>query len=333
VKAWTESPKTLLALFAILLLGAAAFSLSLGSVKIPAGDLFRLLAGYDDGPNRVILFSLRLPRVIQAAFVGAGLSVVGTFLQGLLRNPMADPYVLGVSSGAAFGATLAIIGGLGAASVGLGSFLAALGTIYAVYLIARSGSRVSMASMLLAGIAISAFMSSVISLMMLLHHDELSRIVFWTMGSFSLVTWRDVLLSAPLISAGCLVLSAYSRELNVIMTGEEIAEHLGVNAEAVKRVVLTASSLVTASAVAVTGIIGFVGLIVPHICRLLVGPDNRILVPFSSLAGAIFLILADTLARLVLAPAEIPTGIITAAVGGPFFIYLLIRSKLKQEGP
>ncbi|MCR4443180.1 MAG: iron ABC transporter permease [Peptococcaceae bacterium] len=327
-----NSYKTLLVVFFILLLVAAAFSLSLGTVRITAGDLIRLLAGYDDGTNRIILFSLRLPRVIQAAFVGAGLSVVGTFLQGLLRNPMADPYVLGVSSGAAFGATFAIISGLGTASVGLGSFLAALGTIYAVYMIAKSGSRVSMASMLLAGIAISAFMSSIISLMMLLHHDELSRIVFWTMGSFSLVTWRNVLFSAPLITAGCLVMFAYSRELNAIMTGEEIAEHLGVNTEAVKKVVLTAGALVTAAAVAVTGIIGFVGLIVPHICRLLVGPDNRILVPFAALAGAIFLILADTLARLILAPAEMPTGIITAAVGGPFFIYLLIRSKMKHEG-
>jgi iron complex transport system permease protein len=332
VKLLYNSYKTLLVVFFILLLVAAAFSLSLGTVRITAGDLIRLLAGYDDGTNRIILFSLRLPRVIQAAFVGAGLSVVGTFLQGLLRNPMADPYVLGVSSGAAFGATFAIISGLGTASVGLGSFLAALGTIYAVYMIAKSGSRVSMASMLLAGIAISAFMSSIISLMMLLHHDELSRIVFWTMGSFSLVTWRNVLFSAPLITAGCLVMFAYSRELNAIMTGEEIAEHLGVNTEAVKKVVLTAGALVTAAAVAVTGIIGFVGLIVPHICRLLVGPDNRILVPFAALAGAIFLILADTLARLILAPAEMPTGIITAAVGGPFFIYLLIRSKMKHEG-
>jgi iron complex transport system permease protein len=189
-----------------------------------------------------------------------------------------------------------------------------------------------MVTILLAGIAISAFLSAVISLLMLLNHNQLTRILFWTMGSFSLITWHEVYFSVPIILIASAIMYVFSRDLNVIMTGDEAAEHLGINTEEVKRIVLALGSLVTAAAVSSTGIIGFVGLIVPHISRLLVGPDNRILVPFSALTGAIFLMCTDTVARTVLAPVEIPAGVITAAVGGPFFIYLLIKNKSKQEG-
>lgn len=324
--------KTCLLLSLILLFVIIAFAICCGAVFLPPGELWGILRGEYGETDKTILISLRLPRVLLAAFVGAGLSVVGAFLQGLLRNPLADPYVLGVSSGAAFGATLAIIGGLGFWGIESSAFLFALLTISAVYLIAKTGTRVSMTSMLLAGIAVSAFMSSIISLLMLLNHNELSRIVFWTMGSFGLVFWSDLLYTVPPILVGSLVMYAFARDLNVIMSGEEIAENLGIDTERVKKIILAAGSLITAAAVCATGIIGFVGLIIPHICRLLIGPDNRVLVPFSALCGAAFLILTDTMARTILAPAEIPVGIITAGLGGPFFIYLLVKTKKKNEG-
>ena len=319
--------KAVFSLGLLLLLLSSLIAISCGSVKISLNEIIETFLGRGNETTRNILFFLRLPRIIEAGIIGAGLAVVGAFFQGLLRNPMADPYVLGVSSGAAFGATIAIILNLGIFGTGFFAFLAALLTINLVYLIAKSGTRISMSSLLLAGIAVSTFLSAVISLLMLLNHEQITKILFWTMGSFRLVFWDNVYLSAPLILIGSLLLYVFARDLNVMMTGEETAEHLGVNTEKVKRIILLLGSLVTAAAVFTTGIIGFVGLIVPHISRLLVGPDNRVLVPFSALAGAVFLICTDTLARTILAPAEIPTGIITEALGAPFFIYLLIKAK------
>jgi len=316
----------------LLLLLMMALSISAGAVKIPLQEILNVLLGKGDEVNRRIILTLRLPRVIESALVGMGLSVVGAFFQGLLRNPMADPYVLGISSGAAFGATIAIIMGLGIFGLSSMAFITALLTVFFVYTVSRTGSRLSMSTMLLAGIAISAFMSAIISLLMLLNHDQFSRIVFWTMGGFSLVSWQQVIYSSPLILIGSFVMYAFSRDVNAILTGEESAEHLGVNAELVKKIILILGSLVTASCVSVGGIIGFVGLIVPHISRLIVGPDNRVLVPFSALFGASFLTFADLLARVILKPVEMPIGIITATFGGPFFLYLLVRSKQKNEG-
>ena len=324
--------KTLILPALFLLFLSLAISLNSGAVGIPWTEILAMIKGGGNETSRIILLSLRLPRVLQAAVVGAGLAVVGCFFQGLFRNPMADPYVLGMSSGAAFGATIAIIAGLGVLGVSSAAFCSALATVYVVYMIAKSGPKIAMTAMLLAGITISACMYSVISLLMLFNHDELSNIVFWTMGSFSLVSWNDLLFSSPLILAGIGIMYVFARDLNAIITGEEIAEHLGINTELVKKVVLLTGSFITAASVSIGGIIGFVGLIVPHICRLLVGPDNRVLVPFSALFGAIFLVVADTLARTLLAPAEIPVGIITAICGGPFFLYLLIITKSKSEG-
>ena len=315
-----------------LLVFTMILSISAGAVKIPLQEILNIFLGGGSETSRTIILNLRLPRAIESAIVGMGLSVVGTFFQGLLRNPMADPYVLGVSSGAAFGATIAIILGFGIFGLSFMAFITSLMTVFFVYTISKTGTRVSMTTMLLAGIAISAFMSAIISLMMLLNHDEFSRIVFWTMGGFSLINWNHVAYSTPVILIGSFVMYVFSRDVNAILTGEEVAEHLGVNTELVKKIILITGSLVTATAVSVGGIIGFVGLIVPHISRLIVGPDNRILVPFSAISGAIFLTFADLLARVILKPIEIPIGIITAAFGGPFFLYLLIESKQKNEG-
>jgi len=315
-----------------LLVFTMILSISAGAVKIPLQEILNVFLGGGSETSRTIILNLRFPRAIESAIVGMGLSVVGTFFQGLLRNPMADPYVLGVSSGAAFGATIAIILGLGIFGLSFMAFITSLMTVFFVYTISKTGTRVSMTTMLLAGIAISAFMSAIISLMMLLNHDEFSQIVFWTMGGFSLINWNHVAYSTPVILIGSFVMYVFSRDVNAILTGEEVAEHLGVNTELVKKIILITGSLVTATAVSVGGIIGFVGLIVPHISRLIVGPDNRILVPFSAISGAIFLTFADLLARIILKPMEIPIGIITAAFGGPFFLYLLIKSKQKSEG-
>lgn len=316
----------------IFLLLSSIIAVSYGSVKISVTEIFNTLIGRGAEASREIIFFLRLPRVTEAALVGAGLAVVGTFFQGLLRNPLSDPYILGISSGAAFGATIAILVGWGIWGVGFAAFIAALLIIHLVYLIAQTGPRLSVTSLLLGGIAMSTFLSALIALLMLLNHEQMSQIYFWTMGSFNLVFWNKVFFSAPFILLGCFFLYFFARDLNVIITGEETAEHLGIDTEKVKRQILLLGSLITAAAVSATGIIGFVGLIVPHMARLLIGPDNRVLVPFSALGGAIFLIWADLLARTILAPAEIPVGIITAAVGGPFFIYLLIKTRTSGKG-
>lgn len=307
-------------------------SISVGAVKIPLQEIVNVFAKSGNQTNRTIILNLRLPRVIGSAVVGMGLSVVGVFFQGLLRNTMADPYVLGISSGAAFGATIAITLGLGLFGISFMAFISSLAVVIFVYIVSKTGPKISMHTMLLAGIAISAFISAIISLLMLLNHEEFNKIIFWTMGGFSLTNWNNIAFSAPIIVICCLIMYVFSRDLNAILTGEEIAEHLGVNTEMVKKIILVLGSLVTATAVSVGGVISFVGLIVPHISRIIVGPDNRILVPFSALSGAIFLTMADTLARFILRPTEIPIGIITAAFGGPFFLYLLIKSKRKSEG-
>jgi len=310
----------------------AIFSVSAGAVEMPLRKILDVFTGKGDDTSKTIILTLRLPRAIEAAVVGMGLSVVGAFFQGLLRNPMADPYVLGISSGAALGATIAIVLGFGIFGLNAMAFITSLITVFFVYSISKIGARISMTTMLLAGIAVSAFMSAVISLMMLLNRSELSRIIFWTMGGFNLTSWEDVMFSVPVIAIGSFVLYTFSRDVNAILTGEEVAEHLGVNTELVKKVVLALGSLVTATAVSVGGVIGFVGLIVPHISRLIVGPDNRVLVPFSAIAGATFLLFADVVARVILKPVEVPIGIITAAFGGPFFLYLLIKNRRKGEG-
>ena len=312
----------------ILLILTVLFAISTGVAAISIKDIIEIFGGGGSDTTRAILFTLRLPRIIQAAVVGMGLSIAGTFFQGLLRNPMADSYVLGVSTGASFGATIAIVLGLGMLGMGFLSFVMALATMYVVYTLAKSGTKVSMSSMLLAGITISAFLSSIISMLMLLNHQEFIRIAFWTMGGFSLVLWQDVLFSAPVIIIGSFILYLFARDLNAMITGEEVAHHLGIDTDIVKKIILAVGSLITAAAVCVSGVIGFVGLIIPHICRIFVGPDNRILVPFSAIMGAVFLVLADTLARTLIA-SEIPVGIITSALGGPFFLVLLVKNKKK----
>jgi len=285
-----------------------------------------------DDMHRTIILTIRMPRACMSVMVGMGLALCGASMQGLFRNPMAEPYVLGMSSGAATGAAFAIVlgaGGMsGAFSVPLLAFVGATVTIFVVYSIARTEGRVPTETLLLAGIAVGFFLHAIVSFLKLIaSHEALRDVVLWLMGSFASSGWKDVAIAAIPIFIGCGVLMVLSHELNALQFGEETAMHLGMEVETVKRVLLIAAALITAVSVAVSGIIGFVGLVVPHIVRLLVGGDHRMLLPVSALSGGIFLLIADTAARTLNGPAEIPVGIITAAVGAPWFIYLLCRRK------
>ncbi|NOZ76177.1 MAG: iron chelate uptake ABC transporter family permease subunit [Euryarchaeota archaeon] len=275
-----------------------------------------------------IVLQVRLPRIILGALVGSALAVAGTAMQGLFKNPMADPYVIGISSGAALGATLAIVSGVhGGFSLPAAAFLGALAAAFLVYYIAREDGAMRMETLLLSGIAVAIFFSALASLFMYLAGEDLHRIVFWLMGGLWARGWEHVKVAALPILAGSAGIHVFARELNAMQMGEEAAVGLGIDIEEVKKVLLALSALVAGVAVSVSGIIGFVGLVIPHMVRLVVGPDHRILVPAAALVGASFLILADTAARSIISPAELPVGIITAFLGAPFFIYLLRRRR------
>jgi len=278
---------------------------------------------YDVAPTtRTIVRRIRLPRIALGAIVGFALALAGTVMQGFFRNPMADPSIIGVSTGAAVGAVAFIVFPL-AIPYGLPAFafVGALLAAFGVYLIATEGGRTPVATLLLAGVAIQAFLGAVISYLLLQAGDGLETALYWLMGHLQHSSWWRVTVALPVVVLLFVLLLAYARDLNVLLLGEEDAHTLGIEVERTKRLLLAASSLVTAAAVAVAGVIGFVGLIVPHMMRLLVGPDHRILLPTSALAGAVFLVATDTVARM--GPAEMPVGIITAALGAPFFLYLL----------
>ncbi|WP_409338691.1 vitamin B12 ABC transporter permease BtuC [Halalkalicoccus ordinarius] len=270
--------------------------------------------------HETIVMRIRLPRVLLAAVVGFALATAGTVMQGFFRNPMADPSIIGVSSGAAVGAVASIVLPLG---VGLrpAAFVGAVVTAFAVYLVASEGGRTPVATLLLAGIAIQTFLGAVISYLLINSGESLEQAVYWLMGHLHNSTWSEVGLSLPVVIPVFVLLLIYAPDLNVLLLGEEDAQTLGIEVERTKRVLLAAASVITAAGVAVSGVIGFVGLIVPHMMRLLVGPDHRILLPTSALAGSVFLVATDTLARS--GPAEVPVGIVTAALGAPFFLYLL----------
>ncbi len=339
----------LMAGLVILLLAAAVNAMVWGSVSIdwkhvlaillealPFGIVFEgmsIQAVHED-----ILLQIRLPRVLLAAAVGSSLAVAGAVFQGLFRNPMADPYVIGISSGAALGAVFAMLSGFSLAFGGFGAvplfaFGGGIATIMLVYTMARVGKAVPVMTLLLAGIAVSAFLSALVSLLTYFAGEKLHMVVFWMMGGLGGATWHQVRVMVPYALAGFICVSLFSRELNAMLLGEETASHLGVNTERVKKILLAGSSLLVAAAVSTSGIIGFVGLVVPHFVRLVAGPDHRFLLPASALLGGVLLIATDTLARVVIAPSELPVGIITALIGAPMFVYLLKkRKKLRYFG-
>jgi iron complex transport system permease protein len=322
----------------LLFLALCLISLSVGSVHINLINVLNSLTNAFTGTDslssqeELILFSVRLPRIIFAGIVGASLSIGGVVFQAMLRNPLADPYVLGISGGSALGAIAGII--IGASSFYLGipllAFCGALVTVFLVFVVA-GGTRGPLLdnSLLLSGVVVNAFFSAAILFFLsIVNSLELHSITFWLMGDLSRASIKEISLSAICLFTGFLIIYAQARKLNLIVQGEETALHLGVNIERTKQLLLIVTSLITAVAVSMAGIIGFIGIMVPHMMRLVFGSDHRLLLPTSALFGASFVVIADTLARLVLAPAELPVGVITALCGAPYFIFLLKRKSL-----
>jgi iron complex transport system permease protein len=264
-----------------------------------------------------------------AGLVGAALAVAGTTYQGLFRNPLADPYLIGVAQGAGLGAIIGFLlpQSLPVAIVPLLAFIGAIAAVAIVYFIARVGKTLPVTTLILAGVALGAFLAAITSHLMIVSGDRLHDIVSWLLGTFSMTSWWQVTMVLPYIVIGTIVIWLYARPLNVMQLDEDQAQQLGINVEKVKLILLAAATLITAAAVCFCGIIGFVGIIIPHAMRLIWGPDHRFLLPLATFAGASFLILADTVARTMMAPTEMPVGVITAFVGAPFFLYLLRRKK------
>jgi iron complex transport system permease protein len=303
-------------------------------VAILAHHLGLSLGGAVDPQQDVVLWAIRLPRVVLGIAVGAGLGVCGTALQAVFRNPLADPGLIGVSSGAAVGAAAAVVtgfAGLGAVTLPTAAFAAALVSTLVVYALARHGGRTEVVTLLLTGLALNAIANAALGFLLFVSNDQqLRTIVFWTLGSLGGATWRSVLPALLLVLAAAVVLPLRAGDLNLLALGEREARHLGVETERVRLGVIVLTALATGAAVAVAGVVGFVGLVVPHLVRLVTGPDNRIVLPASALLGALLLVLADLASRTLAAPAELPLGVLTSLIGGPFFLWLLLRFRRTQ---
>ena len=328
---------TTLLVLAAALLATVITSVAVGPVWIAPQKIAAMLANLVVPGNHtwseaeaIIIFQIRLPRTFMALLVGSGLAVAGVAMQALFKNPLADPYVLGASSGAGFGAALIIsLGVVSAIFVPLAAFSGAIIASFTVYALSMIGPRSSVSLLLLSGIALSTFFSALISYLMFVAGSNLQELVFWLMGGLWASTWQYVEITFPVILVATVILYAYARDLNLMLSGEESAQHLGVAVENLKRILLVTVSFIVGVAVAFCGIIGFVGLIVPHVVRTFTGPDHKALIPASALFGGILLIWADIIARSAIPGTEVPVGIITALLGAPFFMYL-VRSKRKN---
>lgn len=310
------------------LLAVAVAALSIGSVSIGPATTFRALIGDQSVPQveRTILLDIRLPRILLAILAGAGLSVAGVVFQALLRNPLAEPYILGISSGGTVGAVAGITLSLGLLGVPLLSFFGSALVMLVVYSVAHRRGQLDAYALLLAGVMIGAFFNAAVLLIIALSAQELRKAFLWLMGNLGSVTMESLAVVGPLILATSILLFRYARSYNLIATGDEAALQLGVDVRRVKRITYLLASLITGLVVSVSGVIGFVGLIIPHICRMLFGPDHRLLLPSAALLGAAFLVVADLIARIAVSPSEIPVGAVTAAIGAPLFIYLLRKT-------
>ncbi len=314
---------------------ACIVATSFGAVQVAPGEVVkaisRALRGLTLTADQAVVVDLRMPRVVVAALVGACLAGAGVLYQALFRNALADPYILGVSSGAGLGASLALVfTGMGVISlviVPAAAFAGATITIVVVAAIATRRGVMDTLSLLLAGVAVSYSLSAVTSFVLVVRREQMSRIVFWMMGGLQTSSWGQAAMVGGMLAVGLCVPALFSRELNIVLLGDSRAGELGVDVERFKRVILVAASLMVSAAVSVSGLIGFVGLMTPHMARLVLGPDHRLLLPASVLSGAIVMVLADLVARVALAPVEIPVGIITALAGGPVFVWLLVRAR------
>ncbi|MGQ9539918.1 MAG: FecCD family ABC transporter permease [Armatimonadota bacterium] len=324
----------LIVLLGTAVLVTAGVALCLGAERLLPSQVWHILREGSDASDAssVIVWQLRLPRMAMAALVGVLLSVAGATLQGLLRNDLADPYTIGVSSGAAVGASAVVLAGWEAKWHGFGvpaaGFVGAIGATVLVLMVSRRGGTLRISVFLLAGIVVGSFMWSVVTLMLTLAGADVGRVLFWLMGSFADAEWTRVRLLLPFVLTGVMGLRATAYGLNAFALGEESAAHLGFDVEQLKRWAIVLSALCTAAAVSVSGIIGFVGLVVPHMARRLFGADHRQLYLSAAVLGALLMVWADTIARTVARPAEIPVGVITALIGAPFFISLLRRERM-----
>lgn len=315
----------------------------LGYIAITPGEIFQILfAQFGNSlPETIdrsfpfVIMDVRLPRILTATLVGGGLAVAGCVFQSLLQNPLADPYTLGISSGAAFGASLAfilLIFGISLPStyvVPVFAFIGALATLYAVFFLSSPTSRLASNSLILSGIIISAILSAGISFIKFLADEQVNAIIFWLMGSFIGKTWSDVFLLLLIVVPCTAIIMIHSRDLDIMTFGERTSDSLGIDTATVRKRLLVVASLSTAICVSVSGIIGFVGLIVPHLVRMILGPGNRLLIPCSFLCGCILLLGADTITRVFL-PTELPIGVLTALIGGPVFCYIFRKSQLER---
>ncbi|MFG2714724.1 FecCD family ABC transporter permease [Streptomyces goshikiensis] len=334
-----RAPAVLL-LLAAALAACAVAGLALGPVRIPPGQVLDTVL---DGPGRPgafasIVWDVRMPRVLLGAVVGAGLAVAGTVLQALVRNQLADPFLLGASSGASAGAVAVIVLGAGAGVLGgigvpLAAFAGSMGALVAVYALARRGGTMTTGRLILAGVAVQYVLSALTSLVLVLaaHPDQMRSVLFWTLGGLGGARWDELALPAVALLLGTGLLVALARPLDLLLAGEEGARTLGLDTGRFRAAVFVLTSLVIGVLVAYSGAIGFVGLMVPHAARMVVGAGHRALLPVAALGGAVFLSLADLLARTAAAPEEIPVGVVTALTGGPFFLWMLRRST-RTEG-
>jgi len=321
---------------------AIIFSASIGAAKISFFDSAKVILSRIPFLNRIdvlsdynlpdatIILNIRLPRIILSVIVGMALATAGVIFQSMFKNPMADPYIIGVSSGAALGATVSIVlrlgtGVLGVSSTSAFAFFGAIGATAIVYRIARSKGKVGVYNLLLSGLAIGSLLSAGTSFLMLIGEHDMGKIIFWMLGSLSTSSWEKVIIAAPLTIILILVTLLFTRDLNLFLMGEERAAQLGLEVERTKIILLILGSFIASAAVSVSGLISFIGLITPHLVRLITGPNHKVLLPTSALTGGLILLLSDTLARVAIAPRELPVGVITAILGAPFFIYLLRR--------
>jgi iron complex transport system permease protein len=334
-----QAAVTQFALLAVALVALIIISTGMGYIQLPPMTVVKIILAKLSGQSSlvegmdsifpVVVMEVRLPRILSAAIVGAGLAISGVVFQGILLNPLADPYTLGVSAGAAFGASMAIlfnIGMIGTYSVPLFAFIGAGATLLFVLYLSSSSGGLSSTNLILSGIIVAAILSAGISFLKYVADEQVAVIIFWLMGSFGSKTWADVGLTFLFILVGFLTFMFYARDMNLLSLGDRTASSLGVDTRKVTVFLLITASLIAAICVSVSGIIGFVGLLVPHMMRLLTGPDNRRLIPMSLLAGAILLLIADTITRAVL-PSEIPIGVLTALIGGPFFCYIFRKQQ------
>jgi iron complex transport system permease protein len=339
---WKRAIIVLPILFAGLLI-ALVFATTIGSVPINADEIVKITLNDTglfhfrqtwDTADEIIIFQLRLPHVLGAALVGAALAVGGVLFQGLLRNPLADPYLIGISAGSGLGITIgfalpASLIVLGFGQIATFAFIGAVLAVALVYWLARVGGRTPVVALLLAGMVVTALMNALQALLLYLYPGlqlRLRSVIGWLWGGIAVQDWGQVGVAALLILIGILLALSFGPTLNALALGEEGATYLGINVERQKTLLIAVASLLTAAAVTIAGLVGFVGLVVPHALRLVIGPGHRLLLPASALGGALFLVVADLLARSLIAPSELPLGVLTALVGGPFFLYLLRRS-------